>query len=145
MIDVDYDSDHRLLKGKLLTNKGKKYHKYVEDRTTPPVELFPLESVDGPSEADMRLRTLKDTLAKSKGVEKEEKSWISADSFALLRIKAQALRRGHTEEVHEISQESRCNIRKDRRQQIEKVSREIEQRMDENDVIGAFQILQHWY
>ena len=28
---------------------------------------------------------------------------------------------------------------------MEKVSREIEQRMDKNDIIGAFQMLQHWY
>ena len=92
MIDVDYDSDHRLLKGKLIAHKGKTYHQYMKDRKTLPVELFPLELVDGPSEVDRRFQTLKEALDKPKEIEKEDKSWISAQSFELLRRKAQALR-----------------------------------------------------
>ena len=145
MIDVDFDSDHRLLKGKLITQKGKKYHRYMKERTSPTVDLFPMDSGDGLSEADERFRDLKEALETPKVVEKEERSWISARSFELLHRKAQALRRGNAEEVHDIGRELRCSIRKDRRQRVEKVSREIEQRMDENDVIGAFQMLQHWY
>ena len=88
MIDVDFDSDHRLLKGKLIIHKGKKYHRYLKERTTLLVELFPLESVDGLSEVDKRFRALKDALEEPKEVEKEERSWILAQSFELLRRKA---------------------------------------------------------
>ena len=104
-----------------------------------------MDSRDGLSEVDKRFRDLKEALETLKAVEKEERSWILARSFELLHKKAQALRRGYAEEVHDIGRELRYSIRRDRRQRVEKVSREIEQRMDENDVIGAFQLLQHWY
>ena len=36
-------------------------------------------------------------------------------------------------------------MRKDRRRRIEKASEEVEERLEEIDIIGAFNILRNWY
>ena len=64
MIDVTtFDSYHHLLKGKLLSSKSKKYHQYVKERKSPKVDIFALETLDGPSDADTRLKVLSEELA----------------------------------------------------------------------------------
>ena len=40
-IDIQFDTDHRLLTARLKTSRVKEYKKYVERRQKPPVTLFP--------------------------------------------------------------------------------------------------------
>ena len=144
MVDIStFDSDHRLLKGKLISKKSSKYHRYLKERSNPPVDLFPLENLDGPSEIDQRLKELQDSIIEPE-FKTRDRSWISEYSFSLLRQKAQALRRGDPA-TKDIGRELRRSIRKDRRQRIQKTAEEIEGRLGEGDIIGAFEILRHWY
>lgn len=144
MIDVStFDSDHRLLKGKLISSPTSKYRCYVKERSTPPVNLFPLANLDGPSETDQRLKELQDSLVEEERDQKD-RSWISDYSFSLLKKKAIALRRGDPS-IKDIGRELRRSLRQDRRRQITATSEEIEAKLADGDIIGAFSILRHWY
>ena len=144
MIDVTtFDSDHRLLKGKLTPAATKKYRKYVKERSTPPVELFALDSTDGPFETDKRIKELQDALVEEKR-DKKDRSWISENSFSLLRKKATALRRG-APATKDIGRELRRSLRQDRRKRIQRTAEEIEAKLADGDIIEAFAILRHWY
>jgi DNA replication initiation complex subunit (GINS family) len=48
-------------------------------------------------------------------------------------------------QVKSIGKELRKNLRRDKRKRIEKASVEIEKKLEERDVIGAFEILRNWY
>ena len=94
MIDVaNFDSDHCLLKGKLISSNHRKYNQYIKTRSTPPVDIYPPINSAGPSESDQRIKALQDnmTLIKHKN---KDRSWISEQTFTLLRPKAQAIQRG---------------------------------------------------
>ena len=86
MVDMNFDSDHRLLKGKLTSKVSQSYGHYIKSRTKPPIILFP--QINGESEMDRRLKFLYDALEKEKLVKAKDTSWISKQSFNLLHQKA---------------------------------------------------------
>ena len=59
--------------------------------------------------------------------------------------KNKALRINRSEEVQVLGKELRISLRRDRQRRVEKVSIEIEERLEKQDIIGAFDILKHWY
>ena len=87
MVDyMSYDSDHRLLKGTMnYKSEATKYKTYLRQRTTPPIELFPLVSIDGPSEIDKHLRDVKDSVEKTVKQEGKDRSWISNEAFDIIK------------------------------------------------------------
>ena len=83
----------------------------------------------------------KDTSMKSS----KDNSWISEETFDLVRRKSRALRKGDSEEIKRLGRELRRSLRQDRRRRIWKVSTFIEERLGVGDIIRAFDVLKHWY
>ena len=75
----------------------------------------------------------------------EVKSWISDETFKLVRLKSIVLRRNNQEEVRRLGKELRRNLRQDRRKRVWNVSVLIEERLEARDVIGACDALKNWY
>ena len=80
---------------------------------------------------------------------KEEKkpfpSWISTKSFILMKQKGKALRNNQSEDVQKLGKELQKTLRQDRAERVRKVSVEIEEKLEDMDIIGAFNILSNWY
>ena len=72
-------------------------------------------------------------------------SWISKETFDLLDKKVKALRENDTEGTKIFGKEVRKSLRKDRRARINKVSEEVEMKLQDRDIIGAFEIIRKWY
>ena len=88
-INIDFDTDHRLLTARLKTSKAKEYKKYVEKRQKPPVTLFPFQrdkkSVDeSPNEL---LKSIMESISKEQKNTKERESWISEKNIQSIIIK----------------------------------------------------------
>ena len=74
-----------------------------------------------------------------------DRSWISTHSFRLMTEKARALRQHDSDSVERLGQELRRSIRKDRRDRVWKVSEFVESSLQDGDIIGAYEVLRHWY
>ena len=142
-VDTAFDTDHRLIKGKLRSRKSPIYKRYISNRKKPEVDLFNEEGAA--TVTDKLLEEVHAALEIGKSPESKDRSWISDDSFNLLARKTTALRRGESELVKSLGKELRRSLRKDRRRRIEKASEEVEERLEEMDIIGAFNILRNWY
>ena len=141
-IDTEFDSDHRLVVGK-MTNRGlNNYKDYQKRRTTPPVDLFTEDS-----EQNKMLQELTELSKeeRAKPTPPADKSWISNMTFQAMQKKTAALKEGKSEEVHRLGKEVRRNLRRDRRQRIGKVADHIENHLKKKDIIGAYDTLRHWY
>ena len=44
-----------------------------------------------------------------------------------------------------LGKELRRSLRRDRRRRVDKAGCEIEERLEKKDIVGAFNILKHWY
>jgi len=141
-IDTEFDSDHRLIVGKMLNRELSNYKRYLKKRTTPPVNLFTDDSTSN--------NLLKELHELSKGerakpTPPQDKSWISDKTFESMRKKSAALKEGKSDEAQCLGKEVRRNLRRDRRQRIGKVADHIESHMKRKDIIGAYDTLCHWY
>lgn len=147
VVDVMFDTDHRLIKGRMLSKSSTVYKKYLLGRQKPAVDLYAehANTDNDQTAADVLLHELHDALPPAPRPVAKSRSWISAQSFALLARKTRALRSNSTEEVRRIGKELRTQLRRDRRRRIDKTSIEIEAKLDKMDIIGAFDILRHWY
>ena len=97
VIETDFDSDHKLVKGRLRTNKVKTYWRRLRERKKPKVDVFAEEI--GQREVDKELQSLYEVVkayGSSKG--RERKQWISKEAFKLMHKKKSALRRNDGEE-----------------------------------------------
>jgi hypothetical protein len=75
-----------------------------------------------------------------------DRSWISITTWNLIDKRAFAVRwRQPDEVIHSLSKAIWQSLRKDRRQRAEKVSREIETKIQSGNVHGAFELLRGWY
>ena len=98
------------------------------------------------SESDKLLKGIHESIGKRRSEPAEIKSWISNETFSLVRAKSRALRKNNNEEeVKHLSKELRRSLRRDRRNRVWNVSKFIEERLDAGDVIGAFDVLKNWH
>ena len=144
VVDLPFDTDHRLIKGKFIIQVSSHYRAYMRTRKSHHVDLFDEENIN-PSEMDKNMKMLHDTIEEAGPVEAKDRSWILKDTFLLLTQKARALRANKSDEVHEIGKALRRSLRRDRRDRIWKVSTAIEEKLQEKDIVGAFDIIKHWY
>ena len=91
------------------------------------------------------MKELKEAVKTEKQQSKKDRSWISERAFRLLREKVKALRNNDQDLIRNKGREVRRSLRQDRRERIRKVSVEIEQKLEKEDIIGAFDTLKHWY
>ena len=146
VVDLPFDTDHRMVKGKLVSQISYKYQSYLKKRQTPTVELFePSRNEDDSSSSDQLLKYICDEVGRQKPMDEKDRSWISSDSFQLMKEKAQALRCNDSTEVDRLGRELRRSIRKDRRDRIWKISTFVEESLKDGDIIGAYGVLRHWY
>ena len=93
-IDIDFDTDHRLLAAKLESNEIEKYKRYVKMRIKPQVKLFPPESKISSSslnDQNMLFKSIMESMNKEKKSRKEKESWISEKTYKILSSKVKAL------------------------------------------------------
>ena len=145
MINMDFDSDHCLLKGKMISKVSRKHHRYVKIRSNPQVEMFPSGDLNEALEIDKKLKYLKELLPRNGETKPKNRSWILKTSFDLLHQKTKALRIGDSTEINRIGRELRRSIRQDRRKRVWETSIEVEQNLERGDIIGAFKIMRNWY
>ena len=146
-IDIQFDTDHQLLTGRLKTSRVKEYKKYVERRQKPPVTLFPSQRdkkrVDeSPNEL---LRSIMESISEEKKRRREKKSRILDKTYEMLSSKVKALRQNNSEQVKILNKELRRSLRKDRRNRVNKISEEIERNLEDNNIVEAYGILHCWY
>ena len=147
-IDIPFDTDHRMIKGKLISqNDSKKYRTYMTERKSHGIDLYGDYNVDEvPSQSDILLKTIKEGMVNDNSTKtSKDNSWISDETFNLVRKKSQALKEGNSEENNRLGKDLRRSLRCDRRNRIWKVSTFIEERLTAGDIIGAFDVLKNWY
>ena len=144
-IDIPFDTDHRLLTARLKTSRIKEYQKYVKKRQNLPVTLFPTQekSKIGHSQNEL-LRIIKENIEEGKKNKKGKKLWISERTYKILNSKVNALRQNDSGKVKELGKEVRRSLRKDRRNLVNEISKEIEEKLKEHNVIEAYNILRCW-
>ena len=145
-VDVRYDTDHRLIKGRIRNRRRKifEYKKYLQKRSSPNVDIYG-EDEGVQTSIDHDMKYLNEALGRDSAREVKDRSWISEDTFKLMYQKKKALRMNRSEEVQELGRALRRSLRKDRRRRVEKVADEIQERLEGRDIIGAFDILKFWY
>ena len=144
--DVQFDTDHRLIKGDLTLTRSWRYRAYLNLRKKPPLEIIPTDQSDGePQGVNRQLQEIMDKVPKLTQPEREERNWISDETFGLLKRKCRALRANDSAGVHHYGRLLRRHIRRDRRRRIHNVAVCIEAKLDSGDIIGAYGILRHWY
>ena len=146
VVDTILDTDHRMIKGILQGDTDTRtYKRYMKERQRPDVELFGATSSDNDKSVDFLLKQLHEAIPKQKAPQKIYQSWITAESFKLLKSKHKAVQRKDPEETKRIGKELRRSIRRDRRARIDRVADQIETQLECGDIIGAFGHLKHWY
>ena len=80
-----------------------------------------------------------------KQIPQQDKSWISERTFIAMRKKTDARKKRKDEETKRLGKEVRRSLRKDRRNRVARIADQIEERMEKKDIIGAYDILRHWY
>ena len=146
VVDTILDTDHRMIKGILQGNTDTRtYKRYMRERKRPDVELFGPPSSDSGKSVDLLLKQLHEAIPKQESPQRTYKSWITEESFKLLKSKHKAVQRKDSEETKRIGKELRRSIRRDRRARIDRVADQIEAQLECGDIIGAFGHLRHWY
>ena len=113
MVDVLLDTDHRLIKGKMLSQFRSKIHKkYMQERKSHGRDLFREGNIDAPpSQSDNLLKELREEMEKEVlDASKEDKSWISEVTFSLVRQKSIELRKGNLDEVKKLGRVLRQSL-----------------------------------
>ena len=146
-IDIDFDTDHRLLTAKMTSGGREKYRRYVKMRMKPSVTLFPPKSKVSNSrdEQNENLRIIKESIEEDQKGKEKKKSWISEKTYGVLRRKVKALRQNDSEKIRQLGKELRRSLRKDRRNRIKETSTRIEEELRKKNVVGAYDILRGWY
>jgi exonuclease III len=143
-----YDSDHRLVKAGLRTKSQKEHQKYVRKRTKFPIPICPKHG------ARVGDETMKELCKAAKELDKKKerkdpqgksKSWISEDTFRLMRKKALARRFGLREQTKICGEELNKSLDKDRTRRYDEAARELERLIGKGDIKGAFAKAQNWY
>ena len=147
VIDAPFNTDHRLIKGKLISTLNHRgYRNYMKHRKDHRRDLFGTGNEQlPPTQSDILLHEIQKEMENNECSKPTSTSWISEDTFRLVRLKSRALRTNDSEEVNRLGKELRRSLRKDRRNRVWKVSVTIEEKLKANDIIGAFDILKHWY
>jgi hypothetical protein len=79
-IDLNhFDTDHRLIKGRLRSNESQEYKDYLKYRKEPAVDVYAEEK--GPTEVDNMVQELNGALETEQPPEEIDRSWISKRSF----------------------------------------------------------------
>ena len=146
-IDINFDTDHRLLTAKIISKGKEKYKHYVKMRMKPLVTLFPPRSKVSNSQNDQNeyLRIIKESIEEDQKGKEKKKSWISEETYGVLNRKIKALRQNDSEKIKQLGKELRRSLRKDRRNRVNEVSTKIEEELKRNNVVEAYDILQSWY
>ena len=144
-IDIQFPTDHRMVKGKLLSKQNRKYVNYMKERKEHGIDIYGENEWDGGNESDKILKELHDALSDDLPAAKKYQSWISEETFQILRDKSKALQKGESEITKVLKKELRKSLRQDRRNRIWNVSQYIEGCMEKKDIIGAFDVLRNWY
>ena len=150
VIDTEFDSDHRLIVGKLWIDKQLNYRNYLRSRTPPPMRTTTDHTSQSPNPTpDNLLEDLtelsKEERKNMKQIPQQDKSWISERTFTIMRRKTDAKKKGKDEETKRLGKEVRRSLRKDRRNRVARIADQIEEHMEKKDIIGAYDILRHWY
>ena len=145
MVDMNLDTDHRLIKGQLIPGGKNNYKSYIKKRKSAGVKIFGKDKTEESTETNKLMKELKEAVKTEKQQSKKDRSWISERTFKLLREKVKALRNNDQDLIRDKGREVRRSLRQDRRERIRKVSAEIEQKLEKEDIIGAFDTLKHWY
>ena len=104
VVDLDFPTDHRSIKGKLLTNhKSKSHRSCVSDRKDHGIDLFRNNS--SPATSDKLLKELHEARNNAPSLAPEVKSWTSEDSYRLSCLKSRDLRYNNQDEVRRIGRE----------------------------------------
>ena len=143
----DFDTDHRLLKGKMISTLNHKgYRRYLKARKSHNLDLFGErnESIP-PTPSDILLKEIHETIRKPDPTEPIDNSWISKETFNLLRQKTKALKSNISDALLKLGKDVRRSLRRDRRNRLWKVSTTIENCLNAGDIIGAFDVLKNWY
>ena len=85
--DVAFNNDHRLLTGKLKSEHTRVYRKYITERKSISIPLFPEHSLLNDNSQDSILKNLTDSIPKVKQSNSRDRSWISKNTFQALRRK----------------------------------------------------------
>ena len=144
-----FDTDHRLVKAGLKARSVKEHRRYVKKRTEFPVTLIPTGA--DANEGDKILGELREA-AKRLDEDNEEddlkgdaRSWISEKSFRLMSRKAMAKRFGMREEAQRLRDQLKDSVEEDRKQRYSATAKDLEKKLDEGDIKGAFTQAQKWY
>ena len=111
--DVNFDTDHRLLKGRLRTNNDRdqrQYKRYLRRRKAHTLDLYAKKASGGQRKVDKLLEELNSSIENAATAEKTERSWILKEAFSLIRKKTKALRQNDGEEVKQLGRELRRTI-----------------------------------
>ena len=146
-IDINFDTDHRLLTAKIISKGKEKYKHYVKMRMKPSVTLFSPRSKVSNSQNDQNeyLRIIKESIEEDQKGREKKKSWVSEETYGVLNRKIKALRQNDLEKIKQLGKELRRSLRKDRRNRVNEVSTKIEEELKRNNVVEAYNILRSWY
>ena len=107
VIDTEFDSDHRLIVGKLWCKKHLNYRRYLKSRTTPPRNIISDLTSSPPNSIPNKL--LDDLMELSKEERKnteqkppQDESRISKRTFTMMRAKTEARKQGRNEEAKQL-------------------------------------------
>ena len=89
MVDVRFDTNHRLIKGQLRINprQGFVYQKSLQQRNEPVADIHGEKDKSEQSEVDKLMQHLHEALGKGVPVEGRNWSWISDMTFELMALK----------------------------------------------------------
>jgi hypothetical protein len=136
-----YESDHRLLLGKLKLDK-KKYHRtYVRKRTIFPIKI----RLEDKNPSDLLMDDLVTLINKPIKENPEYATWISPRSCTLVAAKAEARGCGNTNATKRLSKSLKKSIKTDRKARIEAVAVEIENSLRAGETHKAYKRLRGWY
>ena len=96
-------------------------------------ETEPLESYR------QQLRQALDEEKEKKDLVGKEDSWISKKSFSLMRKKVVAKRVGLREAAQQVGEQLNESLEEDRKQHYAKTAKELESKLEEGDVRGAYE------
>ena len=109
-MDINFDTDHRLLKGRLKGGVSRgKYKKYLKLRRTHKADIFGKKNTEQ-REVDKMMEKLHVAVGKSGKKRTERKSWISEAAFDIMHQKLKALRTNQPLAVKELGKQLRQQI-----------------------------------
>ena len=146
VVDMQFPTDHRLVRGTLSLSMSPVYRAYMHRRTRAPVPLFPRKGEPTThGTQDDRLATLSAAVPKEATRRTLRPSWITDKTFACMTEKRKALDSHDAEGIRLWGREVSRSLRKDRQARWARVSREALQCAETGDTVGAFAALKPWY